>query len=77
MSEIDYTLRDYRYPNEGYDGCETFAGVLRTFFPRWCADGKAAGLPKSWLPATAEEYAMHYLNRIQWRFGAVVEYLPF
>ena len=64
MSEIDYTLRDYRYPNEGYDGCETFAGVLRTFFPRWCADGKAAGLPKSWLPATAEEYAMHYLNRI-------------
>ena len=42
MSEIDYTLRDYRYPNEGYDGCETFAGVLRTFFPRWCADGKAA-----------------------------------
>ena len=64
MSEIDYTLRDYRYPNEGYDGCETFAGVLRTFFPRWCADGKAAGLPKSWLPATAEEYAMHYLDRI-------------
>ena len=93
MSEIDYTLRDYRYPNEGYDGCETFAGVLRTFFPRWCADGKAAGLPKSWLPATAEEYAMHYLNftiagskqtdayvrrsGFQWRFGAVVEYLPF
>ena len=89
MSEIDYTLRDYRYPNEGYDGCETFAGVLRTFFPRWCADGKAAGLPKSWLPATAEEYAMHYLDRIkqtdayvrrsgfQWRFGAIVEYLPF
>ena len=64
MPEIDYTLRDYHYPNEGYDGCETFASVLRTFFPRWCADGKAAGLPKNWSPATAEDYTMHYRDRI-------------
>lgn len=64
MSECDSLLRDYRFPDTGYDGTLTFAGVLRPCFVKWSADAKAAGLPKRWLPSTAKEYAMHYRERI-------------
>lgn len=60
----DWSLHDYRFPDEAYDGKETFACILRSFFPRWAANAKAAGLSKNWNAETSRTYASHYLDRI-------------
>lgn len=61
---LDTTFIDPRFPDQGYDGKETFAAVLRTHFPRWVNEGKAAGLSRAWSASTSVTYRSHYVERL-------------